>query len=259
MGALPARLHPGPRRGLVICFGTGQTTNALRQHVAGEVDVVEVSAAVLEMADHFPANQGVLDDPRVHPIVMDGRAWLRRTDARYDVITLDPMPPNFAGVNSLYSREFSAIAAERLAPGGVVAQWLPVHLLDPQHAASIAATFVDAFPDALLWVDPVGGTSILVGRREGSAEPLGRLWPAPASVPEDRRLGDDAVREGMLLDRESLARYAATGALVTDDNQMLQFSQTRAGLRGKRVTYLNRVNNQILARFAGRAPRWRSR
>jgi len=259
MGALPARLHPGPRRGLVICFGTGQTTNALRQHVAGEVDVVEVSAAVLEMADHFPANQGVLDDPRVHPIVMDGRAWLRRTDARYDVITLEPMPPNFAGVNSLYSREFYAIAAERLAPGGVVAQWLPVHLLDPQHAASIAATFVDAFPDALLWVDPVGGTSILVGRREGSAEPLGRLWPAPASVPEDRRLGDDAVREGMLLDRESLARYAATGALVTDDNQMLQFSQTRAGLRGKRVTYLNRVNNQILARFAGRAPRWRSR
>ena len=37
---------------------------------------------------------------------MDGRTWMRRTDKEYDVITLEPMPPTFAGVNNLYSLEF---------------------------------------------------------------------------------------------------------------------------------------------------------
>ena len=42
---------------------------------------------------------------------MDGRAWLRRTERRYDLITLEPMPPNFAGVNALYSLEGAQPAA----------------------------------------------------------------------------------------------------------------------------------------------------
>jgi len=250
MGALPARLHPDPQRGLVICFGTGQTTNAVRQHVRGDVDVVDVSRAVLDMAPHFGANQSVLEDPRVHPIVMDGRAWLRRSREAYDVITLEPMPPNFAGVNSLYSKEFYEIMSRRLAPGGVVAQWLPVHLLDPTHAASIAATFVGVFPDSILWVDPVGGTSILAGRREGAEEGFGRVHPGPPDVPANRKLDDEEIQRSLLLDRESLGRYAKTGTLVTDDNQMLQFSQLRAGLRGKRTLTLNRLNSRILSEFA---------
>jgi SAM-dependent methyltransferase len=254
MGALPARLHPDPQRALVICFGTGQTANALRQHVRGGVDVVEISRAVLAMAPHFGANQGVLDDPRVRAIAMDGRAWLRRSEQRYDVITLEPMPPNFAGVNSLYSKEFYEIVARRLEPGGVVAQWLPLHLVDPQHAVSIAATFVDVFPDAVLWVDPVGGTSILAGRRAGAAEAIGRIWPGPSNVPANRKLDDEAIRRSLLLDGASLAEYARAGTLVTDDNQMLQFSQLRAGLRGKRTLRLQRINNRILAEFA-RDPR----
>ena len=47
--------------------------------------------------------------------------------ATYDVVTLEPMPPNFAGVNALYSREFYVlVASARLGvPAGVVAQWLP--------------------------------------------------------------------------------------------------------------------------------------
>ena len=155
MGSLPMLLHPDPERALVICFGTGQTANALRQENPEELDIVDLNRAVFDMAPFFDINEDVLNDPRVSAIVMDGRAWLRRTDRLYDVITLEPMPPNFAGVNSLYSREFYEIMADRLRPNGVVAQWLPFHLVTVHHATSVVATFRAVFPDAVLWIDPV--------------------------------------------------------------------------------------------------------
>lgn len=254
MGSLPAVLHPAPERGLVICFGTGRTANALRREGISELDVVELSPAVLELAPFFPSNERVLEDPRVRAITMDGRAWLRRSDGTYDVVTLEPMPPNFSGVNSLYSREFYEIVARRLEPGGVVAQWLPLHLLDPHHAASVAATFLAVFPDSILWYDPVGGTGILLGRREGAAEPLGRSWPGLERRGPKRNLSDEVIRRSVLLDAEGLARYASGGTLVTDDNQLLQYSQFHGGLGGVRSIRLTRRNLAILSRVAGRPP-----
>lgn len=163
-----------------------------------------------------------------------GAPELRRTDRRYDVITLEPMPPNFSGVNALYSREFYAIAARRLASGGIVAQWLPIHLLSANHAASIVATFVSVFPDAVLWIDPVDSTGILLGRLDGDAEPLGTSWPGLSRRAEGRNLSADQIRSSLLLDRHALARYAGGVPLVTDDNQLLQFSDLRNGLGGQR-------------------------
>jgi spermidine synthase len=221
MGRLPMLLHPHPERALVICFGTGQTANAVLEEGPERLDVVELNPAVLRMAPLFASNHGVLDDPRVRAIAMDGRAWLRRTGERYDVVTLEPMPPSFAGVNALYSREFYEIVARRLAPGGIVAQWVPFHLLPPFHAASVAATFQAVFPDAALWIG--AETGILLGRREPAAEPLGRAWPGLAR-PGTRR-PDAAARapDHIALDAEQLARWAERGRIILDDNQLLAY------------------------------------
>jgi spermidine synthase len=254
MGALPARLQPAPERGLVICFGTGQTANGLRHHVSGNVDVVEVSHAVLALSSYFDVNEAVLDDSRVVPIIMDGRAWLRRTEQRYDVITLEPMPPNFSGVNSLYSKEFYEIAARRLTPGGVVTQWVPFHLLDAWDAASITATFLAVFPDTLLWFDPVSGTGILAGRLGGGAEPIGEIHPSTAPVPANQILTDDQIRRSIILDQAPLRDYASRGTIITDDNQYLQFSQFRGRLTHDDTRIFQSLNQTILTRIAGRAP-----
>src|SRR5262249_41996017 len=155
-----------PKDALVICFGTGQTANAVRQEGPAHLDIVDINQAVFDLAPLFPSNQGVLDDrPRVKAITMDGRAWLRRTQRRYDLVTLEPMPPTFAGVNALYSKEFYDLVSARLRPGGTVAQWMPFHLLDRHQAAAIAATFREVFPGAILWVDPLDDTGILLGRK----------------------------------------------------------------------------------------------
>lgn len=115
-------LHENPRNALVICFGTGLTANAVRHENPLSLDVVDVSPAVFRMAPYFRTNDGVLQDARVRAVVMDGRAWLRRTDKTYDVVTLEAMPPYFAGVNALYSFDFYEIVAAKLTRKGVVAQ-----------------------------------------------------------------------------------------------------------------------------------------
>jgi hypothetical protein len=247
-------LHPRPERGLVIAFGTGQTANGLRREGLENIDIVELSKTVLGLAPFFEANEGILSDPRVRAITMDGRAWLRRSEDLYDVITLEPMPPNFAGVNALYSREFYEIAASRLTRLGVMAQWLPVHMLSPEHSASITATFLEVFGDALLWYDPVGGTAILLGRRTAGLRPLGRTWPGLSREGAERPLLPTQIRRSAWLSQEALARYAQSGSIITDDNQLLQYGQLRPAATNRRALLRNSENMQILARFAGRQP-----
>jgi len=221
MGHLPMMAHPDPKRALIICFGRGETANALRHEGPEHVDIVDISASVFRMAGYFP-NQGVLDDPRVHTHVMDGRAWMRRTDRTYDVITLEPMPPTLAGVNALYSLEFYRHAYDKLAPGGTIAQWVPFHLVTPAQGEALARTFIEVFPESFMWIREgggFGGTGILVGRK-----PPGDVLDWPGLDREIARgLSPDEVRDGVWLPRAALARYASDGVVITDDNQYLAY------------------------------------
>jgi len=249
MGRLPALLHPRPERTLVIAFGTGLTAHALREETLGEVDVAEISPAVLSMAPHFPTNHDVLGDPRVHAVTMDGRAWARRATTRYDVITLEPMPPHLTGMNALYSREFYEVLAGRLQPGGIVAQWVPFHLLPASQAASVAAAFVAVFADTALWVDPTSATGILLGRREASERSLGAEWPGLARRGVDRSLSAGEIRRALELDDPAVRRWARRGTAVTDDNQLLAHG-LRRDLWG-RGDEVRRENVRILRALAG--------
>jgi spermidine synthase len=230
MGHLPMLLHPKPERALVICFGTGQTANAVRQEGILRLDVVDISAAVLSLAPLFPVNHDILSDPRVHPAVMDGRAWLRRSRSLYDVISLEPMPPTFAGVNSLYSLEFYQLAKARLNRGGIIAQWLPLHLVDSFEASSIVRTFLEVFPSSLLWLDPVNDTGILLGKNQtsDSASPAAFAWPGLERSAEGRDLSAQQIVAAARVDAQQLQRFAARGTLITDDNQLLSYGYGRA-------------------------------
>jgi spermidine synthase len=231
MGHLPMMLHPDPQAALIICMGTGQTTNGVRHEGPQTVDVVDINARVFEVAHYFDVNEGVLDDPRVTANTMDGRAWLRRTEQTYDVVTLEPMPPFFAGVNALYSQEFYELAAAAMSDDGVAAQWVPFHLLSPYHSASVAATFQAVFDDSVLWVDPEGRTGILLGRKSGQSEPLTETWPGFDRPVDQRLLPEAEVAEAVRLDREGLRRYSAMGDVITDDNQMLAYGGVQSSMR----------------------------
>ena len=248
IGRIPMLLHPDPRDALVICFGTGQTAHAVRDERPQRLDLVDLNKAVFDLGRHFRSNQGVLDDSRVHRFVMDGRAWLRRGGRHYDVVTLEPMPPFFSGSNALYSTGFYRLVDSRLRPGGLVAQWFPIHLMTAEQAASIAAAFVEVFPDSFLWLDPGSvhasgwlDQGILVGRKSDPAgdapPPLGASWPGFARQPDPGPRGFSAAtaRSQIALDPASLRRFAAGAAPVTDDNLLLEYGTSPFRVREGRV------------------------
>jgi spermidine synthase len=218
MGHLPA-LAAGPlQSALVICFGTGQTAHAVRMHRPASLTVVDVNPAVFQAAPLFALNHAVLDDPSVRAVVMDGRAFLRRyPDARFDMVTLEPMPPNHAGVNNLYSREFYELILAHLRATGSVAQWLPLHLIAPEHMRAIIGTFVHVFPQARLWMDPEGTGILVAARQPWSLRPTDLTLPLPAT--------DVAAR--FLLDADALRAVSAGYPLVTDNNQLLSYGLQR--------------------------------
>ncbi len=217
MGHLPALAAKTLKRALVICMGTGQTAAAVRQH-GPKLTIVDINAAVFEAAHLFPSNERILDDPAVHPVVMDGRAFLRRTHERFDLVTLEPMPPNFAGSNHLYSREFYELVRDRLTPGGAVAQWVPIHLISADHMRAIVATFHDVFPYTRLWQSPVDQTCVLVG----ALEPWSLRRPDIFLVHSVEQL-----EQQMILNYDGVERLASGAMRITDDNQLLSYGVDR--------------------------------
>lgn len=225
MGHLPMLLHPDPKNALVICFGTGQTANAVRRENPKSLDIVDINPRVFKLAHNFTANENVLEDKRVNHIVMDGRAYMRRTQKTYDIITLEPMPPNFAGVNALYSREFYALAKKRLGDNGVIAQWLPFHLVAPHYSASITKTFQDVFPNSILWVEPQSGTGILLGTKDEKST-LGKDWPGFKRTDIKRSLPREQAIQAIVLNQNRMRRYSEDGKIVSDDNQLLAYGKS---------------------------------
>ena len=222
MGRLPMLLHPDPKTALVICFGTGQTAHALRTENPTALDIVDINPSVYKLAHNFVRNENVLDDPRVTKIVMDGRAFMRRAQKTYDVITLEPMPPVFAGVNALYSREFYELARAHLNAGGTIAQWLPFTGLMPHTSTAIAKSFMEVFPNAILWIDGPSKTGILLASKDDRPD-LGAAWPGFARTKTPRTMTEAEVRAAVKLDQPALARYVAESATITDDNQLLAY------------------------------------
>jgi spermidine synthase len=127
MAHLPLLLHDtAPRSMLVICFGMGTTfRSALSWGVS--TTAVELVPSVRDAFSYYYADAPtMLADPKGRIVIDDGRRYLRRTDERFDVVTLDPPPPIEAAASSLlYSREFYQAVADRLEDNGILQQWFP--------------------------------------------------------------------------------------------------------------------------------------
>lgn len=216
---VPLLSQPAPERVLVVCFGVGTTAHAATLHpTVRRVDVVDTSRAVLAHAGYFAAaNGGVLAHPAVRTHVNDGRQHLRMTPAAsYDVITLEPPPIAFAGVGSLYSRDFYRLARSRLRPGGYLTQWLPVYQVTPDAALSMVRAFVEVFPQSVLlsgWMNEL----ILVGTNgEGLEIDPARVEAALAANPALRA---DLERVHLATLTDLIGTFVASGArmiAVTD-------------------------------------------
>jgi spermidine synthase len=145
MAHLPMVLAGSTRRALDICFGMGTTFRSLATWHA-DTTAVDLSPSVIASFGFFHRDAAhVLAQPNVRAVADDGRRYLMRSGEQYDVITVDPPPPvEAAGSSLLYSLQFYELVKRRLAPGGVLAQWLPRG--EPRIAQSVALALDRSFP-----------------------------------------------------------------------------------------------------------------
>lgn len=195
LGHLPLLLRPASTNALVVGLGSGITAGAVAAHPSVQrVDVVEISPEVVEASRLFAAhNRQVLADPRVRVTVDDAKSFLLLSGTRYDVIISEPSNPWMAGVAGVFSLEFYDQCRSRLAPDGVMVQWVQLYEFSDAGLDMVLATFSRVFPYVSVW--HTDGFDILL---VGSASP-----PAWRAGPFMARLEEPAVKAD--LERVQLA------------------------------------------------------
>ena len=154
LGHLPALLHPDPKSVLVVGCGAGVTAGSFIVHPTIErIVVCEIEPLIPRAATKYfgQENYHLLDDPRVEVIYDDARHYVATTTDRFDIITSDPIHPWVKGAAALYSKEYHQLCQERLTPGGIVTQWVPLYETTLDVVQSEMATFFEVFPDGTVW------------------------------------------------------------------------------------------------------------
>jgi spermidine synthase len=205
---------------------------------------VELLPAVVRAVHHFAGNYGVADDPKITLRLADGRHDLLRRTERYDLITLEPPPPIAAGVVNLYSRDFYALCRTRLAPHGLMAQWLPLATQNDEDTRALVRSFLDVFPQASLWSTELH-EMLLVGSVEPQVLDAGWITVRLAEPPMRAALGEVGVSDAASLlatyvtDADGLAAYAGDAPAVTDDRPRIEHAGVvRPGEFGRTLAHV---------------------
>ena len=211
-----------PRRMAILGNAAGTTARAYgRLFPATRIDGVEIDSELSEIGRRYFG----MWNPRLRLHHEDARPYLRRTDARYDVIALDtyrqPYIPFY-----LSTVEFFELAHDRLGPGGVVL----VNVGHPEGQEGLEKVLTATMEEAFAHVvrDPIEDANTILAASDGplSASRLRAAIPTrPAALRSTARAAaariepplpggtvytDDRAPVEWLID-ESIVDYAADG------------------------------------------------
>jgi spermidine synthase len=198
-----------PRRVAILGNAAGTTSRAYEEFFPRtRVDAVEIDGELSEIGrEYFDMN-----NPRLHLYHEDARPFLRRIDARYDVISVDayrqPYIPFY-----LTTVEFFETVRDRLTPGGV----LIVNAGHPEGQDDLekvlTATIADVFPHVMR--DPIEDTNTLL---VASEDPLStsRLGEAVPDLPQ-------ALKPTALAAARRLEAPLEGGEVYTDDRAPVEW------------------------------------
>jgi spermidine synthase len=229
---------PGPpRNALIICFGMGTTfRSAMSWGIP--VTVAELVPSVPKLFTYYHPDGGpLLESPRAHIVIDDGRRFLDRSAKKFDAVIIDPPPPiDSAGSSLLYTREFYRLIRDHLSPGGILQQWFFGG--DAVDKAAAIRAMTDVFPYVRVFRSRMmdDGMHILASMhpipRRDPAELLVRM-PGPAVIdmmewgpgktPEEQL---EIVLSGELPPRGLIARSPHTPAL-DDDRPINEYHRIR--------------------------------
>jgi hypothetical protein len=172
----------------------------------------------------------VLERPGVTVHHGDGRTRLAGARDPFDLIVADMMFPTVAGAGNLFSREFYALVRRRLSDDGLFVHWLPGFLLAPEDLSSVAAAFLESFPDGSAWIGSIDAHRLVIGLAGG-------------------RVSGDRGR--LLLDPAGLRRLAGSAPPLRDADPRLEIRSNRRGVDFGRENLLRLLEGSAMS------PGWR--
>jgi spermidine synthase len=137
-------IHPAPKHILMIGLSSGSWGQVFANHPQVEsFDVVEINPGYLQLIPQYPVVRSLLQNPKVHIFVDDGRRWLiAHPDARYDAIICNSTYFWRDHSSGLLSVEFFKMARTHLNPGGI-------YYFNTTESAEAIATGLQVFPYGL--------------------------------------------------------------------------------------------------------------
>ncbi len=171
-----------------------------------EIDIVEIDPTVVEVAEqYFHFRSG----PRLQIMVEDARAYLARTDKRYDLIVHDAYYSEAVPFH-LLTREFFQMAVRRLTPTGIFVFNLISDVVGPDSTV-FRAVYKDwqaLFPAIYVFPVEMKRNVVLIGGRTGE------LLSKDEVVKGAARLREEWGNVPLL---ETHAKHMITTKVRTDD------------------------------------------
>ncbi|PYF06568.1 spermidine synthase [Rhodobacter viridis] len=193
-----------PRRENVLILGGGDGLAArevLRHADVAHVTLVDLDRAVTDLfrshADLVALNRGALNDPRLRIVNTDAWQFVEHDTAAYDVIIVDLPDPKSIALSKLYTREFYALLAERMAAEGLIVvqsgsplfarqgYWSVIHTLDATRNPVVPGQSLSVLPYHV-YVPSFGDWGFALA----STRPLA---PRSLSLPEGMRYISDRI------------------------------------------------------------------
>jgi len=152
----------------VIGLGTGITAGSLSIYPEVKaVHVFEMSPLAPQFAAFFDQYDHQLSaSPKLRWHLGDAFQELKGDRRKYALIASEPSNPWVTGVERLYSKEFLTLAASRLKPGGVYAQWFHDYDLSLSTVGLVINTFHSAFKEVRLF-SSTRGDLVILGANDG--------------------------------------------------------------------------------------------
>jgi spermidine synthase len=227
--------HPQPRRVLNICFGVGNSLSSVAQYPVERIDQVELSPGVVYAAPFFrETNREVLEDPRVHLEIQDGRNFLLTSRERYDVIRLDPPELHTAGIVNLYTQEFFELARDHLAPGGIFSIWINIAYTPEPEVKMVVRTAAEVFPHVTVWHGPWLYSWVINGSVEPRPPDMALLMKHFSKPAVRADLETIPIRtpfeflNHFVMAGDEVWDFVGDAPLITDDHTRLDFSVPRS-------------------------------
>lgn len=153
-------------------------------------------------------NPRILDGKEVRVVYDDGRHYIRTLpeDAKFDIITSDPIDPWVKGCAALNTIEYYEMCKKHLKPGGVMTLWMPLYESSEETVKSLIATFFKVFPNGIFFSNDLGGVgydAVLLGRVEPSRIDINSLQEL-LDRPEYARVKESLTDVGFGTDTGSL-------------------------------------------------------